>query len=162
MIKQLSALDRDRSYEAKAGHLSLTKDVWLSCDPSSHISMCFQSSKIGFSLEVTNADSGKWACIGINLPIDILCRNNKLKFYFTCCSHRTFGIRPSIRSRCNEGSFHSDMPKYPLVFLPGQREFHNEIALRNSKIPDANKLELNLFFIGGDVSLSNAKIELSS
>jgi hypothetical protein len=54
------------------------------------------------------------------------------------------------------------MPKYPLVFLPGQREFHNEIALRNSKIPDANKLELNLFFIGGDVSLSNAKIELSS
>lgn len=162
MLKQLSALDRDRAYEAKAGHVCLTKDVWISCDPSSHISMCFQSSKLGFSLEVTNADSGKWACIGMNLPIDILYRSHKLKFSFSCFSRRTFGIRPSIRARCDEGSFHSDMPKFPLVLLPGQREVHSEIALSNSKIPDAKKLELNCFFIGGDASFSNARIELSA
>ncbi len=70
---QIAGLGEQAGAGTRAGHRDLSADIWLSTDPAGHATLaCKAREGGGFSLALTDGDSGGWAALGLRVPAGAL------------------------------------------------------------------------------------------
>lgn len=156
---QLSALAEESPREVRAGHLDLGADLWLSCDPESRTRMHLAPGEGGLRLEVTEADSGRWTCLGLRLQPQELAQARRVGILVSLRSGGMVSYRPSLRYFMPEGGFQDRATAAPVVMVPGPREELSHIPVDAELAARATGCELNLFFLDNDLRVEALSLE---
>lgn len=95
---QIKALASHAPAGARAGHSALSDDIWLSTDPAGRATLACQGREDGgFSLALTEGDSGGWAALGLRLPAGALGQARYLGLMVEAASPAAASFTPTLR-----------------------------------------------------------------
>lgn len=146
LLDALAALRDADGARITAGHLDLGPGLWLSCDPQGQTEMECQPAGAGFRLRIDGGDSGKWTCLGLHLPVDILRRGRYLGLLVEADTPGMVSFTPRLRYFLEGGDQQDAGPPMPVLLPGGRREQLCHIPVDPALLGRATGCELNLFF----------------
>jgi len=143
--EQIAALAEAGEVTARAGHLDLGPDLWLSADPAGQAELSCQPSDAGVTLRLEGGDSGAWAALGLRLPVEELKQGRYLGLLIRVQDGDMVSFTPTLRYYYAEGM--TDVPTAaPVILAGGPREHLSYIPFDPERLDRATGSELNLFF----------------
>lgn len=144
---QIAALAGGARREVRAGHLDLGEDLWLSCDPGGQALLALEPGEDGLVLELEAGDSGRWNCLGMRIPADLLVQAQEVVLSLGLRSTSLIACSPVLRYFLPEGGFRDAGTGGPLLLAPGTRTVRPVIPVDRALAEQAAGCELNLFFL---------------
>ncbi|NSY39544.1 hypothetical protein [Leisingera sp. ANG59] len=158
--EQIAALADGEPREVRAGHLDLGSDLWLSCDPAGRARMRLESRDGGsLGLEVAEADSGRWACLGMRLQAAELAQARRAGLRLALYSGGVLSCRLALRFFLPEGGFEECHTPAPGLVPPGPQEVLLHVASDPELAARATGCELNLFFLDDSLHTEGLQLE---
>ena len=138
---------------ARAGHSALGADIWLSTDPAGRATLACQGREAGgFSLALTEGDSGGWAALGLRLPAGALSGARYLGLMVEAKSPTPVTFTPTLRTPAGD----TPAPE-PMIATPTPRArlawFPLDPAHREGSC------EINIFFHDDTATLDILRLE---
>lgn len=157
--EQIAALADGARREICAGHLDLGEDLWLSCDPGGQARLTLEPGEDGLVLELVAGDSGRWSCLGMRIPADILAQAQEAVLSLALHSTGLIACSPVLRYFLPEGGFRDVGTGAPLLLAPGARAVHPGIPVDRALAEQAAGCELNLFFLNDRFRADRLRLE---
>ena len=143
---QIEALSAASSVGIRAGHLNIAQDIWLSCDPQGQAEMALSPDSQGIRLSWKAADSGRWAALGMGVPIDVLTRGRYLGVRLEVQVEAPISLLPSLRYHFRDGGGMQDVATPAPVLLPSGKRVHlAHIPIERALVERAHGAEVNFF-----------------
>lgn len=150
---QIGALTTRAPAGARAGHSALGDDIWLSTDPAGRATLACQGREAGgFSLALTEGDSGGWAALGLRLPAGALAGARYLGLMVEAQSATPVTFTPTLRTAAGD----TPAPE-PMITAPEPRARLAWFPLDPDHREDA--CEINLFFHDDTAALDILRLE---
>jgi hypothetical protein len=132
------------------GHRDLGPDIWLSSDPAGQGELICTPAETGFTLQLSQGDSGAWACLGMRFGPGALTGMRYLGLLLAVRGDDVVALTPTLRYFHDTGV--SDVPTALPVVLAGGgsgggREHLAHIPVDPQALEHATGCELNLFFL---------------
>lgn len=156
---QFLALREGPGITARAGHSALGDGLWLSTDPGGQAVLSCAPGEPGVALSLEGGDSGKWACLGMQLPIKALQRGRYLGLLIELAGGNVMSFTPVLRYFQEDGGFQDVPTATPVVLAGGAREHLSYIPLDADRLAGAKSCELNLFFHSDRFAVDVLRIE---
>ena len=156
---QIAALAAGGRREICAGHLDLGDDLWLSCDPAGQAQLALEPGEDGLVLELEAGDSGRWACLGMRIPVESLAQARDAELALDLHSGSLIACAPVLRYFLPEGGFRDTGVGEPLLLAPGTRSARPVIAVDRELAAQAVGCEFNLFFLGNRFRAERLRFE---
>lgn len=156
---QISGLFTANPQEVQAGHIDLGPDLWLSCDPAGRARVTLRAGDEGIALDLTEADSGGWCCLGMRIAPEALIGARYIGVLVALRSEGLIAYTPSLRYHIRDGGM-QDVPADPVVQAPGAREVLSYMPVDPELLHRADSCELNLFFQTNTLSAVVSRLDV--
>lgn len=165
--QQLAGLAEREETSVRGGHLELGPDIWLSSDPAGQGEMICRPGENGFTLQLSQGDSGAWACLGMRFGPGALSGMRYLGLLLAMRGDDVVALTPTLRYFRAEGGTHDVPTAQPVILAGGNtgdktggaREHLAHIPVDASELEHATSCELNLFFLRDAFVATFEKIE---
>lgn len=157
--ERLDALRNGKPVFVKAGDADLGEGIWISCDPQGKTEMAFRPERESFRLSLAGGDTGRWACLGISLPVETLGRGRYLGLWIEAASDALVSFTPTLRYVFREGGRQDTGMPAPMIFPSGRRQDFAHLPIEPDFLGRAERCELHLLFHTDQAAISISRLE---
>jgi len=145
LLRHLGALRSADTQEVKAGHRNMQPGLWLSSAPIGRGLLRCAPGKDHFKLTLQEADTGRWAALGLALPIEKLREARYFGLVIKGGAAQPLVLTPTVRFHIEDAPA-EDLQANPVILSGAPRVHLAHVALPPALAKRANGAECNLFF----------------
>lgn len=156
---QINALRKRAPGVVRAGHLNIGETIWLSCDPQGQAEMSCIPEEQRFRLGLKAADSGRWACLGLRLPVEVLAQGRYLGLLIDAAPNVPVSFTPCLRYYFREGGMQDVGTAEPILLSTRRHNHMAYVPIDPALLNRSHGAELNLFFHTDEAMISFTRLE---
>lgn len=157
--EQIIALRNRPETGIRAGHIDMGSGVWMSCDPKGQATMTCAPEGESFRLEWNKADTGRWACVGLALPIEIIARGRYFGLRLEAVAHTPLICTPCLRYHFKDKGMQDAGLSKPVFIPKGPRTHFMHIPINVELLERSKATEVNIFLQSDSAEVSIFNLE---